>query len=132
LLESLSWGLCEWVAIRVVRGPCEHGTGGWCAQSRYSIRNKPTARRESRSSCSIAEVTPKAEDKGQDIVNDFLKYHAIDPNSAEDCFNELLHAVMSSCDYYCKATIANQELHRLTSAHKNEKECLQHHINKFK
>jgi hypothetical protein len=38
-------------------------------------------------STSIAEVTPKANDKGKDIVkNDFLKYHALlDSNSAQDC-----------------------------------------------
>jgi hypothetical protein len=77
-------------------------------------------------STSIAEVTPKAEDKGKDIVNDFLKYHTLDPNSVEDCFDGLSHAVVSLHDYryYCKATIVNQELHRLASADKNEKECL--------
>jgi hypothetical protein len=34
-------------------------------------------------STSITKVTPKAEDKGKDIVKDFLKYHTLDINSAE-------------------------------------------------
>jgi hypothetical protein len=48
-----------------------------------------------RRSTSIAKVTPKAEDTVKDIVNSFLKYRTIDPNSAaEDCFDGLLHAIM--------------------------------------
>jgi hypothetical protein len=70
---------------------------------------------------SIVEVTTKAEDKGKYIVNSFLKYHALDPNSAEDSFDGLLHAIMSSRDYYCKSSVTNQELCWLTSAHGYEK-----------
>jgi hypothetical protein len=82
------------VAIRVVPAQCEHKTGGQCLQSRDSIRNKLMATREIKSnSISIMEVTLKAEDKGQDVVNAFLEYHAIDSNSAEDCFDGLLHTV---------------------------------------
>jgi hypothetical protein len=60
-------------------------------------------------STSIAEVTPKAEDKGKDMNDDFLKYHPLDPNSAKDCcFDGLSHdAVMALRDYSCKVTVTN-------------------------
>jgi hypothetical protein len=62
--------------------------------SQKEYQNKPMTMTDSRST-RIAEVTPKAEDKGKDIVNDFLKYHTLDPNSVEDCFDGLSHAVLS-------------------------------------
>jgi hypothetical protein len=70
---------------------------------------------------------PKQRIKGKAIVNDILKYHALDPNSAEGWFNGLSHAVMLSCDYYCKATIKNS-----VGWQASEKEHLQHQINKLK
>jgi hypothetical protein len=57
-------------------------------------------------STSIAELTPKAEDVGKDILNaDFLRYHAPDPNNAED---SLMDCSMPSC--HRMTTTAKQPL----------------------